>query len=272
MNFILLGPPAAGKGTQAENLSRKFDIPSISTGEMIRAEIAKDTADVDVALKEALEELKNSTSNNVSELNKQLLSQSEDFKTFLKEEKNSFEEINEDLKAQFKDKIEEMPLLVDNIKEIARIPERLDSLVEKVEQSNANLAAKISDSLNHSLQTIAKSLSKNSSIEKVGNEKVCNENENYLFPTWMNWTIIVTLIVIALSCVLNLTYDVIVNESQSPIVENDKNIVIQEKQKVKQKDTIMVSSKSNENNTIGVDKKDKTELKEVSNKDINVKS
>ena len=34
----------------------------------------------------------------------------------------------------------------------------------------------------------------------------------------------------------------------------------------------MVSSKSNENNTIGVDKKDKTELKEVSNKDINVKS
>ena len=91
-----------------------------------KAEIAKDTADVDVALKEALEELKTSTSNNVSELNKQLLSQSEDFKTFLKEEKNSFEEINEDLKAQFKDKIEEMPLLVDNIKEIAQIPGRLD--------------------------------------------------------------------------------------------------------------------------------------------------
>ena len=115
-------------------------------------------------------------------------------------------------------------------------------------------------------------MSKNSSIEKVGNEKVSSENKVYLFPSWMNWTIIVTLIVIALSCVLNLTYDVIVNESQSPIVENDKNIVIQEKQKVKQKDTIMVSSKSNENNTIGVDKKDKTELKEVSNKDINVKS
>ena len=43
MRIILLGPPAAGKGTQAEKLSERFDIPSISTGSMIRNEIAKGT-------------------------------------------------------------------------------------------------------------------------------------------------------------------------------------------------------------------------------------
>lgn len=43
MRIILLGPPAAGKGTQAEKLSKRFEIPTISTGEMIRSEIAAKT-------------------------------------------------------------------------------------------------------------------------------------------------------------------------------------------------------------------------------------
>ena len=43
MNLILLGPPGAGKGTQAVKIVEKYSIPHISTGDIFRENIKKGT-------------------------------------------------------------------------------------------------------------------------------------------------------------------------------------------------------------------------------------
>ena len=43
MKIVLLGPPGAGKGTQAKSISNRYSIPHISTGDIFRKNISEET-------------------------------------------------------------------------------------------------------------------------------------------------------------------------------------------------------------------------------------
>jgi adenylate kinase len=43
LNLVLLGPPGAGKGTQAERLTKDFNLPYVATGNMLRDAVREGT-------------------------------------------------------------------------------------------------------------------------------------------------------------------------------------------------------------------------------------
>ena len=63
----------------------------------------------------------------------------------------------------------------------------------------------MTETLNQTLQVMSKSLAKNPTSR---NAEVSYEKQIKMFPTWMNWTIVITLIVIALSCLSNLAFNI----------------------------------------------------------------
>lgn len=160
-----------------------------------KSEIAKTTADADKTLQDSLENIKESTSENVNEMQKRFVEQSEHFKKILEDEKEAFERFMTQMNAQFSAQMSNMPQLAKQLEEISSIPVRLDKLIDKVEKSNAKLVSDISFALKQSMQT-AKATAQ---LSSDGGTVIAGPS----MPSWMKWTAISALIIIAAACIFN---------------------------------------------------------------------
>lgn len=164
-----------------------------------KAEIAKDSADVDMTLRNSLRTLKETASTNSQELNATLVQQAEEFKRIIKDEKETFEQISQEIKSEFDKQLSHIPMLEKRLSEIADIPSRLDRLIEKMEHSNRDLAMQVSDTMKSTANEL-KTVSFDGQASPYSVPQI--------FPKWMKWTILISVICIALACVSNSVYSI----------------------------------------------------------------
>lgn len=172
-----------------------------------KAEIAKDSADVDVALRNALRTLKETASSNTNELNSTLVQQAEEFKRIIADERDSFEKLNCELRTQFSAELNQIPMLQKQLTEIAVIPAKLDKLIERMERSNSTLASQVSGTMTRTAKELT-------IISSSG------EPSSYLAHPmmlgWMKWTIVVSVVLIALACISNTVYNISFASNSTP--------------------------------------------------------
>ena len=182
-----------------------------------KAEISKDTADVDVALRKALDTLKENASSNSSELNKTLTEQTETFKDIIKQEKDAFEEVSNDIKTKFSAEIKQFPQLEKKLSEISVIPSKLDTLIDRMESSNAKLASNVSETMKQTSRELMK-------IHSIGSTSVSGAISGS-FPSWMKWTIVASAIIIALACVTNTVHSIVNTDNNYKTEELGSSVV-----------------------------------------------
>lgn len=161
-----------------------------------KSEIAKTTADADRTLQESLQNIKESTTDNVEEMHSRFVEQSEQFKNILRQEKEAFEEVIAQMKTQFSAQMSHMPQMAKQLEEISVIPVRLDKLIDKVEKSNTRLATEISTALKQTIQ----SSKANYQLRNSEGDIIVTDSS---FPGWMKYTGISALVIIAIFCIFN---------------------------------------------------------------------
>lgn len=168
-----------------------------------KGEIAKDTADCDTALQEALATLRDSASTNTIELNKTLTEQAEAFKQIIREERDSFVALSNDLNTKFETELGQIPMLQKRLSDISEIPAKLDILIGKMESSNAKLATSVAATMDKAAQKMMKVSASKSHVDPSGNPANVGG-----FSKWMRWTILFSAIIVALTCLGNTLYNI----------------------------------------------------------------
>lgn len=180
-----------------------------------KAVIAEETADAHKNIQDSIKAVKESTKQQVDETYTALTEQSQKLKEAVDENNTQFRNLCKDMRDKFKEQMEEMPAVAQNLKKLEEIPNKLEAAVTKITQSQDRLA---SDFLTAS-QKIVNAVNKGSGQQSNGIIQVQRESSPVEIPSSIKWTIIVGVVLMTLATIGNTVYNIFRGEKASVSVK-----------------------------------------------------
>ncbi|MEA3317206.1 MAG: adenylate kinase [Bacteroidota bacterium] len=161
INIILFGPPGAGKGTQAKKITKKYGLEHLSTGDLLREEIKKNT-EIGIEAKRLIDDGNYVTDKMIIEILKSKISSQNKTGYILdgfprtinqaKELKNIFAEYNTSVTAMISINVNKKELinrLIQRANEHNRPDDRDEKIIEKRLNIYENVTSKVKEYYNN---------------------------------------------------------------------------------------------------------------------------
>lgn len=169
-----------------------------------KAVIAEETSEAHKNIQQSIKAVKDSTEQQVNETYVALTEQSQKLKSAVDENNRQFRTLCEEMRNKFKEQMDSMPTVAQNLKKLEEIPNKLEDAVTKITHSQERLA---SDFLAGS-QSIANAVEKGLRQSSNGVAQLGQNVAPVEIPASIKWTIIVGVILITIATVGNTAYNI----------------------------------------------------------------
>lgn len=188
-----------------------------------KAVIAEETADAHKNIQESIKAVQDSAEQQVNETYAALTEQSQKLKSAVDENNEQFRVLCQDMRNKFKEQMDEMPEIAQSLKKIEEIPNQLEEVVSKINQSQERLASNFLTAA----QEIAKAVGKQKPERHINTDDVepIQETEKVLLPSSIKWTVILGTIIISIATVGNTAYNIWKGESARDQTEQTEELV-----------------------------------------------
>ena len=177
--------------------------------------IAEETATAHKNIQQSIKAVQDSTEQQVNETYAALTEQSQKLKSAITENNEQFRSLCQDMRNKFREQMDAMPSVAQNLKKLEDLPNRMESAVAKIAQSQERLA---SDFLTAS-QRIVNAANKGTVQISSDGEYSVKTNSTFVIPASIKWTVIVGIVIMTLATVANTAYNIWKGEN-SPIIES----------------------------------------------------